>query len=302
MQRRLILHIGRHKTGTTSLQRFFATNDRALLDRYGILYPATGRANHAHHPLFRADADHGVDPARLDALRAEVEQSGASTVLISAENLSQDIVSRERLRRIGEDFAGGSIDLIVYLRRQDDFLESSYAEIVKRGGCTFPQGIFSFDFELDHRDFLRKYADVFGERHLIVRPYLDDESFDIYRDFMGAIGCTWSESLRTPERRLNTRLPWLYIELLRFANLTPPTRRLMHRNVVRRLFVGLGKRFPRVMDVPRPLSRDAKSELMRGYEASNGDVARLYLSREELFAPPPSRPDRVPRRVSDTPR
>jgi hypothetical protein len=44
----LFLHIGRHKSGTSSIQHFFNQN-RTALERDGILYPApaSGVAHHA---------------------------------------------------------------------------------------------------------------------------------------------------------------------------------------------------------------------------------------------------------------
>ena len=51
-KKRLFLHIGRHKTGTTSLQNFFSEKKELLSER-GILYPETGRVT-AHGTLDRA--------------------------------------------------------------------------------------------------------------------------------------------------------------------------------------------------------------------------------------------------------
>ena len=47
---RYILHIGRAKTGTTSLQRFLHTNRDALV-QCGLYYPESGLSNIAHHDI-----------------------------------------------------------------------------------------------------------------------------------------------------------------------------------------------------------------------------------------------------------
>ena len=52
---RVVLHIGTHKTATTTLQDTLATN-RALLAEQGIVYPSIGRAT-GHHTL----ATHWID-------------------------------------------------------------------------------------------------------------------------------------------------------------------------------------------------------------------------------------------------
>ena len=50
----IIIHIGRHKTGTTSIQHFLVLNEELLLNQYGIYYPEIGRCPlfKYHHPLF----------------------------------------------------------------------------------------------------------------------------------------------------------------------------------------------------------------------------------------------------------
>lgn len=50
------LHIGTHRTGSTSIQRFLANGEEALADR-GVIYPKTGRPDtewsnrYGHHLL-----------------------------------------------------------------------------------------------------------------------------------------------------------------------------------------------------------------------------------------------------------
>ena len=54
---RILLHIGTHKTGTTSLQAFFFLNRDQLKKSSSILYPETGsprvqhEAKYGHHLL-----------------------------------------------------------------------------------------------------------------------------------------------------------------------------------------------------------------------------------------------------------
>ena len=86
--RTVILHIGIHKTGTSSIQDAFA-GGRAALRAAGILYPASLPANHSHFlynafsaapERYHANIAHGrgraevaADVARvLAALRAEI--------------------------------------------------------------------------------------------------------------------------------------------------------------------------------------------------------------------------------------
>ena len=48
MKKKMILHIGRHKSGTTSIQSTFFSN-KSELQRVGIYYPEMGTRGGAHH-------------------------------------------------------------------------------------------------------------------------------------------------------------------------------------------------------------------------------------------------------------
>ena len=91
--RRLVLHLGVQKTGTTSLQRFLKLNAAALADRLIIRTPEEGTPM---RPLGRAAiaASLGESGDLQNALKAALEDvldtvpDGPQTVLISHENLA----------------------------------------------------------------------------------------------------------------------------------------------------------------------------------------------------------------------
>ena len=60
----LNLHIGLHKTGTTSLQSFFAENDE-ILKQFFIIYPRTGREEKKKHKLIACSLRSVEDLSRL---------------------------------------------------------------------------------------------------------------------------------------------------------------------------------------------------------------------------------------------
>lgn len=93
-KRRIVIHAGFHKTGSTSLQLSAANGRRALLD-LGVLFPETGYAEW-DSPKGKATSGHSglvASPATffagLEAECAKLEAQGAQidTVLVSAENL-----------------------------------------------------------------------------------------------------------------------------------------------------------------------------------------------------------------------
>ena len=89
--RRLVIHIGCHKTGSTSLQDF-AFEDKTHLPAAGVHYPRDLFADfpRQHSRLYRLLAKR--DEAAVDAAFAEIvkgaREAGADTVFLSGEDLS----------------------------------------------------------------------------------------------------------------------------------------------------------------------------------------------------------------------
>ena len=131
--RRCILHIGTHKTGSTSLQRFFAANRRRLM-RAGILYPISG-AETAHHNLFRAAMGkhvRGLRPTTLDRLTRRLSRWD-DVALVSSELLStvgpKDEAARKIVRAIRA--AGFEPEIVLFVRPQPRLFNSLYTQRVK---------------------------------------------------------------------------------------------------------------------------------------------------------------------------
>lgn len=124
---RLVLHIGGHRTGSTSIQAALYASREKLLAQ-GILYPSTGLSDVAHHSLARGIR--GSDSPRLfnsmlDELRREVAASKCSTVIISSEEMVHPYeLSSERITTLFSVFE--SVRVVCFLRHQAPLLESGY--------------------------------------------------------------------------------------------------------------------------------------------------------------------------------
>ncbi|MBB4301531.1 hypothetical protein GGD81_000548 [Rhodobium orientis] len=131
--RRCIVHIGTHKTGSTSLQRFFAANRRRLM-RAGVLYPVAGGET-AHHNLFR-DATgkraRGLRPTTLGRLTRRLKRWD-DIALVSSELFStfgsRDDGPRKIVRAIRD--AGFTPEIVLFVRPQPRLFNSLYTQRVK---------------------------------------------------------------------------------------------------------------------------------------------------------------------------
>ena len=136
---KLILHVGTHKTGTTSAQDTLALN-RALLERSGVIYPEIGRANGQHGLVtdwIKLPKPYHISTSATDAWKMLGKEHGKSdrTVLISTEELSRGNpemrVDMTRLRELCSAF--DEVRIICFLRNQAAFIQSIYLQVVKSG-------------------------------------------------------------------------------------------------------------------------------------------------------------------------
>lgn len=135
---RVVLHIGTHKTATTTIQDTFHAN-AGLLEAHGLIYPHLGRVTTGHHGLAHDWAHlppvyalEGGSRAALRALAARHAHRPV-TVLLSSEEFSRgnpaDAPDYAELRALLAPF--DEIEVICTLRPQWEFIQSVYLELSK---------------------------------------------------------------------------------------------------------------------------------------------------------------------------
>ncbi|GGG81433.1 hypothetical protein GCM10011415_33740 [Salipiger pallidus] len=147
--RRVVLHCGFRKTGTTFIQDVLAAN--ALPDglaasaRDDVTRPWRRAVDEDIAKRSRASARAVRDQGR--ALRSAIEASPAETFLVSDENLfGADLIAPDGetifdlaaryLPLLEEAFEGAPIEFVLYTRDMDKWLRSSWGQAVKRKGET----------------------------------------------------------------------------------------------------------------------------------------------------------------------
>jgi hypothetical protein len=179
----IVLHIGLPKAGSTSLQSFLHAR-RDELRAQDVYYPLTGQAEweHAHHTLVFALSENayqavsgGQRMALFDELRAEIDQCGCSTVVLSSELFQ----SRLELIRASDEFKqlfeGKQLRVVCVLRSQERFLESLYRQFIIDPDIRFagPPQAFLEAHPTDgfyHRS-LSAWADFVGRDNLVPLIY-----------------------------------------------------------------------------------------------------------------------------------
>jgi hypothetical protein len=137
-ERRLIIHAGFHKSGTTALQEAFDAQSEEL-KAAGIVYPNIGRK--AHHRIAWALTGRawgwskrgGEKTSRKhwEQLAKSINSSKAETILISSEFFSE--LKGDSIRTIFSEIKERKIEVIFTVRPLVKLLSSSYQQYLKYG-------------------------------------------------------------------------------------------------------------------------------------------------------------------------
>ncbi len=168
---KLTIHIGRHKTGTTSIQ-YFLTQNRVALKGRGILYPHPIGDRYEHHGIVRhlENRPRNTDPS-LDSIRATAGKWGRAS--------PQTIVSSEAFQRLeprvvaaffdSVGFTPSQTTIVVYLRDQLSYAWSSYVQhLMERVKSPYLDSYLR-SFNPDYCDFLSQWASLYPIENIVVR-------------------------------------------------------------------------------------------------------------------------------------
>ena len=282
-------HVGQHKTGTTSLQRFFSDNYAALL-KQDTLYPRAGRLRGdvlmpMHHPLILSALDNAghVTDEHTAALHREIVDNQPAKIVISSEVLSRYNFNSNVFLGLQKVFPAADRRWIVYLRRQDDLLESKYQEEIKGGKLAWPQRIDNFflDEYSDHYIFMDRLQKIVGS-DILYSVLFDKYKRYLLRSFLDLIDV--AQTVEMVERpRENERLPWRVAALLRYANSLPRgVARPTARGVRRAAHLAERWGIASWLDGRGPLSETDRQDIMARYARSNRELCRRYFTEDDL--------------------
>lgn len=188
----LILHIGGNKTGSTAIQHFLWQNLDAMR-RAGYLVPGleldwTSIVTGAHvaslqNHLTQPDAKARITAAFENLFASRPEQT---PILISAENLS-NLGNSAAFADVCKKY---STKIVLYIRRQDDLLASSWQQWYSKHQFDFNIWIGRALRTIGHwNTVIKGWEEVAGPDSVVVRIY-DREEFrdgNIVKDFLDAI-------------------------------------------------------------------------------------------------------------------
>lgn len=301
----IFLHIGMQKTGTTFLQ--VALHKKAgELAKYGVIYPDTlagiGKSTSpAHHFLAHAisgrrlrytpHADFSQLPRHVNALKQEINASSGVSV-ISTEDFSG--FNENKIRNLRNHFPEDNVKILVYLRRQDAWLDSLYGQMLKVGcNASIEEVIKAQQWRLDYSNLLGLWEEQFGRENIVVRVYENLKGIGLWSDFLTAIGKPEATSVDPEVTSANDSLSYelsMFMKSLNIYGQLPG---------IRRMAESLNEYFPN-QDGLKFLSQTQATELMLRYKDINALVAKKYLGRDILFSNSCSLPSPEQQELSNT--
>ncbi|MFM8404945.1 MAG: hypothetical protein ACKOAA_03620 [Actinomycetota bacterium] len=155
-ERRLIIHAGFHKSGTTALQEAFDAQSEEL-KAAGIIYPNVGRR--AHHRVAWALTGRtwgwgkrGGEKTTIkewEQLAKSINSSDEETIIISSEFFSE--LDGDAIRKLFSDIKGRKVQAVFTVRPLVKLLASSYQQYLKYG------------IKADYEEWLHSVLDTPGE-------------------------------------------------------------------------------------------------------------------------------------------
>lgn len=304
----IYLHIGMPKTGTSHIQNFLYNNEKAL-NKYGYTFPhfkiipGVGKGRNAYflrYKLYQEDGERDL------AAEQQLVEHNFDIICKAAENYDKIILTEEGLWNIEplvwtryiEEAKKSNFDtkIIVYLRRQDLFLQSYWAQVVKEWSVdSFSDYIDSDHYHtltLDYWDKLESLAADFGKENLIVRPYekqqYQGKTRDLTSDFLKLLGIEDMDDFIMPDHLYNPSLTGKYLELKRHLNRNPEI--AGYQSLIKDQLVKLMKEKKDISTMSSGIYYEPgqQQKLMSRFEEGNEKVARDYLGREDgkLFLDP----------------
>jgi hypothetical protein len=214
-------------------------------------------------------------------------------------------LSEKSIRNIRETLGDYPLRAIIYLRRQDQYISSLAAQLVK--GCNGKAEDYtdlnraidriSTSRRFDYGNMCAQWARVIGEENLIVRPFerVQLRNGNILADlFYHLLKMPIPATVKLPADNLNPRLCRDALEFKQLVNRMPVDRETMNATLPGLLAYSkaVDDRTRNAFQEHLLLSPSQRLEILQSCADTNAHLARAYLGREDgvLFEEPMTDP------------
>ncbi len=296
MSKKLIVHIGANKTGSSAVQRFLSMNNLALRAE-GVVVPnnkfqAADRIEGHQVWGFQELLESPSEGRKQleDAIDAvDLAHPAASTILLSAENLTADPAAPSLFENLVKRY---DTKIIIYVRRQDEYILSSWQQWNSKLSVDFWAWAISVVGVLGNwRAYLENWETVVPRDQITVRvferPKLEDG--DVIADLYSMLGISKPLSdLSYPKNTVNPSFSDAIMDLVKGNELIFKN---PHDNDFYNFVVEMtGDKYIKTAH-QSSITFLQRRAILRRYKQQNDWVKRAYFPHVEgeLFSPPRKR-------------
>ncbi|MDC0601783.1 hypothetical protein OAP14_02010 [Aliiglaciecola sp.] len=223
MKKKVVLHIGPHKTASTYIQKMLHKNRKAL-QSCGWTYPTVGVVGYGQHRFAELLFNKDYEGAMF--LWKEMSK-GHHNIVVSSENF--DRLDEEDIKALKSLLNDCEVEIIYFYRRNDDRLISSWQESIKHGGTLSWQHYLLNSVVRPYRSeslndslVVSYYTKEFNINVKIVDYDIAvDAGVDLFESFLMFFGLKKRESkgFVLENKKINVASDYAVIEILRILNL-----------------------------------------------------------------------------------
>lgn len=294
------LCIGTMKTGTSSLQAFMKNNRKELANQ-GYCYPKnriSGRNilnRNAYFLIYKpyTDTDPSEEEVRAKGMQRMKELATEYDNIVLSDELIWHYSSRRKYfwHRTKEEFEkiGCQVKVVVYLRRQDELVQSLWNQNVKSGerwNMTFGEFMENKKyryFPLDYYKKLTQIANIMGKENMIVRVYEGGqfEDGDLIKDYTKTLGIELNERFDMLDATTNLSLKGNFVEIRRMVNGVPAYQEMP--DFLRKVLTKASSEKNEMSPIEKTsfFKYEDQVAFQNKYNKSNEKVAREFLGRED---------------------
>ncbi|MCM8819931.1 MAG: hypothetical protein NC925_03955 [Candidatus Omnitrophica bacterium] len=294
--KRLIIHIGAHKTGSSSIQKFFFEYSKYFEENFGLVYPINYLVMNIHHLWGHHYLTWYFNPTKYIKINLDnVKQAFATFLeqissterdfLISSEDFTWNKKIEEFITLVKRFF--NEVFVVMYVRRQVEASISLYQTGIVNAGFTknFQEWFEGTKCIFNYFEIAQRWEKS-GVK-VIVRPFKRDklQYGDIILDFLETISLLLDKKITPPPGykpnsiRVNTSVPDFICMMIRFYNARPSKNRVVP--ILRKLGHELIELFP---NLPKTgfVPPSVEKSIVETYKDSNKLLCEKYLGLEYL--------------------
>lgn len=300
--RKLFIHIGTPKTGSTAIQLFLKENNE-ILKKFHLIYPIDFVKEELRGGYYKSggnivDIVNGPfsDEEKAEQIKALADKY-TEDIILSCEVISNRIAhdGNGLIEKIKEICCEYDVIIIMYVRPQIDYYESFYSEHVKYWKITDSISEFwgsSQSWErnpriMDYKYILQEILKVIPPNNCKVQVYEKTSWYqsNICLDFLRLIGITDFESFHTKNQLVNTSIDPITLEMKRIINTLEcdahTLQDIFYVPLLETTRINSGNRLSFSGNL---YNRHERDNFMEKYADINRWVAQKFFARDDLFS------------------